>query len=99
MGLLEGFGWGVFGGFLAELLGLFKLRHEAPGTFPEWLKSPFYWGVTVVMILAGGGLVVAYLKSQFTLNALLAVNIGASAPLILGTLISQVPKVPVGRVD
>ena len=99
MGILEGFMWGVFGGFVAEILGLFKLRHEKPGTFPDWLNSPFYWLITIAMIFAGGGLVVVYLESQFALNALLSVNIGASAPLILGTLVSQAPNVPMRNVD
>ena len=51
------------------------------------------------MILAGGGLVVVYIKSKFTLNALLAVNIGASAPLIIGALASQVPRAGRARID
>ena len=99
MGLLEGFGLGVFGGVLAELLGLFKLRRESPETFPEWMKSVFYWSITVLMILAGGGLVVIYLRSGLSLSALIAVNIGASAPLILGTLVSQTPSASMGRID
>jgi hypothetical protein len=99
MSLIEGFLYGVFGGGLAELVGLFKLRHEASGGFPAWLKSIFYWIITGLMILGGGGLVVIYLKSKFTLNALLAVNIGASAPLIIGALISQAPHTSVGRID
>jgi hypothetical protein len=48
MGLCEGFFWGIGGGILAELLGLFKLRHALPGTLPIWLKSPFYWVVTAL---------------------------------------------------
>ena len=99
MGLIEGFLYGVFGGGLAELLGLFRLRHEAPGAFPVWIKSIFYWIITALMILAGGGLVVVYIKSKFTLNALLAVNIGASAPLIIGALASQVPRAWRARID
>jgi len=99
MSLIEGFVYGVFGGSLAELLGLFRLRHEAPGAFPVWLQSVFYWIITGLMVLAGGGLVVIYLKSKFTLNALLAVNIGASAPLIIGALVSQVPHASIGRID
>lgn len=99
MGLLEGFIYGIFGGVLAELLGLFKLRHEAKESLPVWLKSLFYWVLTVFMILAGGGLVVIYLKSNISLSALVAVNIGASAPLIIGTFVSQIPKASMGRVD
>ena len=99
MGLLEGFFYGVIGGFLAELFGLFKLRHEAKESLPVWLKSIFYWALTLLMILAGGVLVVIYLKSNISLSALVAVNIGASAPLIIGTFVSQIPKAPMGNID
>ena len=99
MGLWEGFLFGVFGGLLAELLGLFRLRHETKESFPEWLRSPFYWAITSFMILAGGALVVVYLKSNFTLSALIAVNLGASAPLILGTMVAQVPDVQRAKID
>ncbi len=97
MDIVDGFFYGLFGGLLAELLGLFKLRHEI--SLPSWLKSPFYWLVTCAMICAGGGVVIIYLKSGMTLNPLLAVNVGASAPLILGTLVSQAPPVDPGKVD
>ena len=99
MGIIEGFLYGVFGGFLAELLGLFRLRHKVPGSFPTYIKSWFYWITTSLMVLAGGGLVVVYLNSAISLNALIAVNLGASAPLIIGSLASQTPQPSVGRVD
>jgi hypothetical protein len=100
MELFDGFLYGIFGGFLAELLGLFKLRHETSDSFPAWLRSPFYWIVTALMILSGGGLVVVYQHSAITLSPILAVNIGASAPLILGTLVSQTPKdMSIARID
>jgi len=51
------------------------------------------------MILSGGGLVAIYLKSNIQVAPILAVNIGASAPLILGTLIAQVPAIPPGNVN
>ncbi len=99
MSPMEGFFLGVFGGILAELLGLFALRHEPPGTLPKWLRSRFYWTLTVLMILAGGGLVVVYLRSNVILTAALAVNIGASAPLMIGTLTRQTPRIDPGRID
>ncbi|MBN1930781.1 MAG: hypothetical protein JW786_04140 [Desulfobacterales bacterium] len=99
MGFLEGFLYGIFGGCLAEILGLFKLRREDPSRLPIWLKSIFYWIVTLLMIGSGGILVVIYLKSNFSLNPFIAVNVGASAPLIIGTLTSQAPDPKVGRVD
>jgi hypothetical protein len=51
------------------------------------------------MILSGGGLVAIYLKSSIHVAPILAVNIGASAPLILGTLVAQVPAIPPGNVN
>jgi hypothetical protein len=97
--LLEEFGWGLVGGLLAELLGLHKLRHTAPEDLPVWIKTKYYWTVTAAMILAGGISVVIYLRSDFKLNAIIAVNLGASAPLILGSLASQAPHLPPGRID
>ena len=95
MTLLEGFMYGVIGGALAELLGLFKLRHEAPDAFPRWMSSVFYWVVTLLMIAAGGVLVVIYLKSKIDLQPIIAVNIGASAPLLLGAFVSQAPHIKI----
>ena len=95
----EGFLYGMFGGFLAELLGLFKLRRQTLASLPEWLKSPFYWLVTGMMIFAGGVLVAVYLKSKIPLNPLLAVNVGASAPLIIGSFVEQTPPISPGRTD
>lgn len=89
---LEGFGYGLLGGALAEVGVLFKLRQVAPKQRPEWIKSWFYWLITILMCLAGGVLVVAYLKSGVTIIPILAINIGASAPLILGSLGRQVPR-------
>ncbi len=99
MAVFEGFAYGIVGGFLAELLGLFKLRHQAPGRLPRFLKSWFYWLVTLAMACAGGVLVVVYLKSGISLQPILAVNIGASAPLIIGSLVAQSPPTEPGRVD
>jgi hypothetical protein len=99
MSLIEGFIWGVVGGVLAELIGLFRLRTLSPQDFPDWLKTPFYRVITVVMILAGGILVVAYLRSDVKINAIIAINLGASAPLLLGSLVSQTPQISPGRID
>jgi hypothetical protein len=89
--MIEYFIYGIFGGLLAELLGLYKLRTQAPAAFPSYLRSKFYWLVTIAMILAGGGLVLIYNKSGLDLKPIIAVNIGASAPLILGALVQTTP--------
>ncbi len=99
MGICEGFLWGAFGGFLAELLGLFKLRHQSSVALPVWIKSPFYWTITSLMILAGGGLVAIYLRSGVPIKALVAVNLGASAPLLIASLVAQTPSIEPGKSD
>lgn len=99
MTVLEGFLYGLLGGGLAEILGLFKLRQQAAEALPQFLKSTFYWIVTIAMLCAGGGIVVVYFKSGISLNPLLAVNVGASAPLIIGSLVAQAPNISPGKVD
>lgn len=99
MGLLEGLFWGTVGGAGAELLGLFRLRHEAPEAFPHWLETPFYWSVTIAMILFGGLLVIAYLRSNIPVNPILALNVGAAAPALLSSFMAQAPRIPPGTID
>ena len=99
MGILEGFLYGLFGGILAELLALFKLRHQSAQSLPVFLRSKFYWIVTIAMMCAGGGLAAVYLNSGIRLIPILAVNLGASAPLIFGSLVAQVPPISVGKID
>src|SRR4051794_28470719 len=95
----EGFLWGALGGLFAELLGLFQLRHQAPNHLPAWLSTVYYWVVTLTMIFAGGILCVAYIRSGFQLKPLTAINIGASAPLLIGAFVSRTPPSGPGRIN
>ena len=99
MTVWDGFWLGVLGGTFGELVNLFKLRQQPVNTLPGWIRSAWYWTLTALMILSGGGLVAIYLKSNIQVAPILAVNIGASAPLILGALVAQVPALPAGKVD
>ncbi len=99
MGIVETLLFGMGGGFAAEMVGLWKLRHSSRSELPDFLKSPFYWMVTVVMIGVGGGLAVLYVKSGASLNPFLAANVGASAPLIIGLFVEQTPPIRPGRID
>lgn len=99
MNLETGFLLGVLGGLFAELLGWFEVRKLSPGRRPEFLKSKFYWILTAAMILAGGALVDVYLASDISFKPIIAVNIGASAPLIIGKLVAQAPTVEPGTVN
>ena len=69
-----------------------------PDDWPEYTLKWQYWVVTLLMILAGGLLVIAYLRSQVMVNPIMAINIGASAPLLIGALVSQAPPIPAGRI-
>ncbi len=82
--------YGVIGGALGELLKWYAMR-ESPN-LPAYLKSPFYWVVTVIMMLAGGGLVL--IQGVKADTPWLAINIGITAPLILKGFASVVPIQP-----
>ena len=91
---------GIVGGFLGELLKFYRVRDEFHRTgWPRYAKNLPYWIITGLMILAGGLFVYAYESSGQQVNAILALNIGATAPLILrsmfGTAESGVKKPPV----
>lgn len=94
MGLLETFLWGLFGGVGAEVSVVFAHRHRAANDFPYWLKSWVYYISSLVMVFFGGGIAVAYASSGTTLNAILAIQIGASAPLIFRKLSETIPETP-----
>lgn len=85
--------YGMFGGGLAEVLGLWRLRHTAPAELPHYLRSPFYWVMTILMVTSGGIVAFTYIKSGISLSPILAVNVGASAPLIIGSLTATAPKI------
>jgi len=95
MTTLSGFWWGVFGGVLVELLAWYRDRASLAQALP-WRK---YWIATILMILAGGGLVCMYMQSDVKLNAIICANIGASVPLIIGALAGTAPRINPGRVD
>ena len=98
MGILEGLAWGALGGFFVELRGLFRLRQQAPENLPSWLRGTFYWVVTFGMILSGGILVIAYLRSNVPITPILAINVGASAPAFISFL-GQTTRLEPGRAN
>jgi hypothetical protein len=82
------FGTGCAGGVLAELLHWWNLR-ESP-QLPAYAKNAFYWAVTVAMVLAGGFVAWVYFGSKA--EAIIAVHVGLSTPLILQKLVASVPN-------
>lgn len=83
--------WGVFlvgcvGGIVVEIGLLHKTKYQRP---PDYLSSVYFWCVVSVMALTGGGLACFYGWPQ---EALLVLNIGASAPYFLQSLASATPR-------
>ena len=83
---------GCFGGALAELVKWFGLRESV--NLPTYVRSGLYWVITALMVVCGGVLATLYGTQRVT--AILGVNIGASAPLIMASLARTVP-VPAGE--
>ncbi len=79
---------GVFGAFMYELLKWYRIREKED--LPKYIKSIVYWIITILFILAGGLLATMY--GIVNVNALLAVNIGISAPLIIENLYRTIPE-------
>lgn len=94
MGPWETILWGAFGAFAAEALVWFGIRHLRPQDYPFWVRSPVYYVIAAVMIAIGGIVALAYARSGTTLNAVLAMQIGASAPLIIRKARDLVPPKP-----
>jgi hypothetical protein len=90
---------GFFGGLAAELVQWFSIRHSLHGKLPDWSRSPAYWVVTLLMAIAGGALVYVYHRSGTKMSPILALNVGASAPLLLGKIAQQADPGGAGRVS
>jgi hypothetical protein len=84
---------GTAGGCLLELLHWYGLRQN--GKLPDYARSPFYWAVTIVMALAGGGLAWLYFGDKA--DAVVALHVGLSTPLILQKLTTTVAQTPGGK--
>lgn len=80
---------GLLGGLAAEALQWYKIRHRLK--VPAYAAKLLYWITTVVMVLLGGGLAVAYAASGLPLTPLLAINVGVTAPLMFATASKNVP--------
>jgi len=81
------FGTGCAGGLLAELLHWWNLR-ESPQS-PAFAKSPLYWSITMAMVLAGGFTAWVYFGNRA--EAIIAVQVGLSTPLVLQKFVTSVP--------
>lgn len=89
--MFEAAGWGIVGGMFAELLKWHAMREQLHRKMPDYAKTPSYWVVTSLMILAGGVVVVVHQYYVADMHPFLAINLGASAPLLLRELAHTTP--------
>ena len=76
---------GFIGGIAAEGLGVYKITRTRP-RLPANMKTKIYWVMSFFMCCCGAVLVFAYVHSGVSMLPFLAINIGASAPFIIGNL-------------
>jgi hypothetical protein len=81
-------GIGLAGGVVAELLHWWNLREAKQ--LPDYAKSPKYWIITLGMILAGGFITWIYFGQRA--EAIVALHVGISTPLILQKLVISIPE-------
>lgn len=93
------FVYGVAGGLIAEFLAVARHRKIAPEDLPKYMKGWFYWACGGGYVLLGGFLASVYAGAIEGFNAILALNVGATGPLLAEQLIRSAPKLPPGSVD
>ena len=87
-GFWQVFAAGCFGGILAEVVKWFNYREKH--RMPVYSRHARYWIITVAMALCAGAFSTLY--GVGSVNALLAVHIGASAPLIISSFAKTIPS-------
>jgi hypothetical protein len=79
--------FGAFGSALGELLILKKRMHTPKNKRPD-LNDYSYVASVLIDLFVGLGFVAAYYSSYHSMAAVVAIHVGASAPLIAKSLIA-----------
>ena len=82
MSSAEIFVYGFCGSAAMEIVAALPIFHNQPIVFPERYKRVSFWIVRFLLAVIAGGLAVVYDVQ----TRVLAVNVGASAPLLLQAL-------------
>jgi hypothetical protein len=90
--------WGVLGGLAAEFVGIYELRHHDPSNWPSYMRNRWFWIFSAIMAIIGGALAYAYSDSGSDISPVLAINVGASAPLILRQAKRAAPTIEPGSI-
>ena len=81
------------GGLAANLVGLMEIA-RLPRPLRPNMRDPFFWLPFFIWPVLGAGLGYLYVSSGIDLKPILALNVGASAPLIIKSMIVT-PKNPI----
>jgi hypothetical protein len=90
--------WGSVGGGISELVSVTKFRLVELKKWPKALRESPYWILGICWVLVGGALAALYHRGT-PLTEIICVNIGATAPLIVHTLMKATPAGQPGTVD
>jgi len=82
-----------FGALALKLIELAELPHVARANIPNF-RDPIYWIPFIVLPILGAGLAYAYVMSDVVLKPMLAINVGASAPLAFRAMAQINPLQP-----
>lgn len=93
MNILDVFLFGLLGGVIPEIYALYHLRHTWDSKKPNWVTSPFYWIITCIMVLLGGGTAALYAKIGINLNELMSIHLGIATPVLIQSYIKSKPKI------
>lgn len=83
--------YALSGGIAINVLRLGELNGKPKSERDILLKDPLYWIQFFFIPFMGGVLASAYINSGINMNPILAIQIGASAPLILKTFAHVIP--------
>lgn len=87
--------YSIIGGLAINLWRYIELCRSDNEQEKEFARHKVYWIQFIFSPILGGILTSAYINSGVQLNAILAIQIGASSPLILKSLASSVPQMKV----
>jgi hypothetical protein len=97
LGSIEGTMWGCIGGFGGYFFGYLRLTQERPDKVAKWFfkKEVLILSLFLAIIHAfvGGLACFAYIQSNHSFDIWLALNIGASAPLLFANVAAKTPAI------
>lgn len=91
--------WGCLGGLLGNLIRIVHIANMAPQQRPLIFRDPYWWAQFFILMFLGGVFVLMYEVSSIQLNPVLAVNVGAAAPIIAQNFLSTAPPLGPRRID